>query len=65
MISDEFFTFLQYCGERFVIFLAVAQSAVDKRHKVDIGMEAELLVAGAEEVVVEHPAKSLFLQSHA
>lgn len=54
----------QELSERPVVVLALSEPAVDQAYQIHPPTEAELLVAGPEEVVVEHILNALLCQSH-
>ena len=51
--------------EGFVVFRTVPQAAVDEAYQLDGGAEAELLVAGAVDVLIEHILDTIFLEVQA
>ena len=51
--------------EGFVVFGAIAEAAVDEAYEFDGGAEAELLVAGTVDVLIEHILKTVFLEVQA
>ena len=54
-----------FAQQRLVVLFAIAELAIDEAHQLHCGAEAESLVGGTEDVLVEDVSHSLLLQPEA